>query len=198
MKIPNSYQNILLICCIVILMPLSSTKVIEENSGDVYADTEKPVVPCEGDDRGDYKCNHDATHRVCAKLVDNSEGNCTRLKWGTQNFWEITDQVKYDWSQLICNDTDRYGNPKPSGENWCICMWATEGLINKVGCDNVHFQCDATDVNYILRAYNEDTDVHGNQVEITNAKCCMLKKCPSFVTKETKEILDNSGLSCEK
>ena len=173
MKIPSSRQNILLICCIVILMPLSSTKVIDENSDDVYADTEKEVVPCPGDgnfdvlqnknqitnknysnelclkfnpiiflDRGDYKCNHDATHRVCAKLVDNSEGNCTRLKWGTQNFWEITDQVKYDWSQLICNDTDRYGNPKPSGENWCICMWATEGLINKViyiifGCPKI-------------------------------------------------------------
>ena len=65
----------------------------------------------------------------------------------------------------------------------------------QVGCDNVHFECDATDVNYILGEYL-DRDVNGEVVEITNAKCCMLKKCPSFVTKETKENLDKSGLVC--
>ena len=83
-------------------------------------------------DRGDRKCNHDRTHRVCAKLVDNTNGQCKRLKWGTKDFWEITDQVKWEWSKLICSDEDRYGEPKPSGEHWCICMWATERLINKV------------------------------------------------------------------
>ena len=89
-------------------------------------------------DRGDRKCNHDRTHRVCAKLVDNKNGQCKRLQWGTKNFWEITDQVKYDWSKLICSDKTRSGDPKLDGlsaderEHWCICMWATEGLINKV------------------------------------------------------------------
>jgi len=196
MRISSLYQNTFLFCCIVALMPLSNTKAIEENS-DVYLDEAKEVVPCEGDDRGDRKCNHDRTHRVCAKLVDNTNGQCKRLKWGTKDFWEITDQVKWEWSKLICSDEDRNGNPKPSGENWCICMWATERLINKVGCDNVHFECDATDVNYILGQYL-DRDVNGELLEITNAKCCMLKKCPSFVTKETKRNLDESGLVCPK
>ena len=82
-------------------------------------------------DRGDYKCNRDSTHRVCAKLVDNQDGKCKRLKWGSQNFWELTDQVQYDWSKLICSNQGRFGQ-KPSGEHWCICMWATEKLINKV------------------------------------------------------------------
>ena len=27
-------------------------------------------VPCEGDTRGDRRCNHDPTHRVCAKIGD--------------------------------------------------------------------------------------------------------------------------------
>ena len=57
MKIPSSRQNILLICCIVILMPLSSTKVIDENSDDVYADTEKEVVPYPGDGNCDVLQN---------------------------------------------------------------------------------------------------------------------------------------------
>ena len=83
-------------------------------------------------DRGDYKCNHDSTHRVCAKLVDNSNGECKHLKWGSKDFWELTDQVQYDWSDLICSNKDRYNQPKPSGEHWCICMWATESLINQV------------------------------------------------------------------
>jgi len=183
------YKNTFLFLFVLVVIPLSSTKAIDETIED------REIVPCPGDDRGDYKCNHDATHRVCAKLVDNQKGQCKRLKWGTKNFWELTDQVKYDWSKLICSDKDRYGNTKPSGEHWCICMWATEKLINKVECDNVHFQCDATDVNYILSKYH-DTDVHGDQVEITNAKCCMLKKCGDFVTTETKAKIDAEGLSC--
>ena len=83
-------------------------------------------------DRGDYKCNHDATHRVCAQLVDNEGGKCKKLKWGSKNFWELTDQVQFEWSNLICSDKDRDGNSKPPGEHWCICMWATERMINKV------------------------------------------------------------------
>ena len=31
------------------------------------------VCPGEGPRYGDFKCNHDGTHRVCAKLVDENE-----------------------------------------------------------------------------------------------------------------------------
>merc|ERR1719189_365817 len=85
--------------------------------------------------------------------------------------------------------------PKPSGEHWCICMWATESLINQVQCENVHFQCSATDVNYILGKYH-DTDVHGEKVEITNAKCCMLNKCRDYVTDSTMAMIESEGLKC--
>ena len=67
----------------------------------------------------------------------------------------------------------------------------------QVKCENVHFQCNATDVNYILGKYH-DTDVHGKKVEITNAKCCMLQKCAKFVTKETKKKINAKSLGCEK
>jgi len=117
------------------------------------------------------------------------------LKWGSKDFWELTDQVQYDWSDLICSNKDRYNQPKPSGEHWCICMWATESLINQVQCENVHFQCSATDVNYILGKYH-DTDVHGEKVEITNAKCCMLNKCRDYVTDSTMAMIESEGLKC--
>ena len=36
-------------------------------------------------------------------------------------------------------------------------MWATEKLIDKVGCDNVHIRCEATDVPYVLSKYGDGT-----------------------------------------
>ena len=57
----------------------------------------------------------------------------------------------------------------------------------------MHFQCDATDVNYILGEYF-DRDVSGKMVEITNAKCCMLQKCGAYVTKKTNDDLDLDDL----
>ena len=64
-----------------------------------------------------------------------------------------------------------------------------------VECENVHFQCSATDVNYILGKYH-DTDVHGEKVEITNAKCCMLNKCRDYVTDSTMAMIESEGLKC--
>ena len=48
------------------------------------------VCPGEGPRYGDFKCNHDSTHRVCAKLV-NSSSDSTPLEWGPAgDFWSIT------------------------------------------------------------------------------------------------------------
>jgi len=193
MKLSFFHQIIFLICCILTFMPVSKIEAIEDTDIE-YLGTAKEIVPCPGDDRGDRKCNHDPTHRVCARLVDNTNGQCKRLNWGTENFWQITHQEEWDWHELICSNETRPelgSKPKPSGEHWCICMWATEGLINEVGCENVHFQCDATDVNYILGKYL-DRDVSGKTVEITNAKCCMLQKCGAYITKKTKDDLEKN------
>ena len=112
-----------------ILLSSIPYNVCNKNTLLLYANTLEFIVFV---DRGDYRCNHDSTHRVCAKLVDNSNGECKHLKWGSKDFWELTDQVQYDWSDLICSNKDRYNQQKPSGEHWCICMWATESLINQV------------------------------------------------------------------
>ena len=42
------------------------------------------IEACPGDTRGDYKCNHDETHRVCAKLMDEHTGK--PLSWGPGDF----------------------------------------------------------------------------------------------------------------
>ena len=38
------------------------------------------ACPGEGPRYGDFKCNHDGTHRVCAQLVD--ESSSAPLVWG--------------------------------------------------------------------------------------------------------------------
>merc|ERR1712012_517238 len=79
------------------------------------------ILPCPGE--GDFKCNHDRTHRVCAKLVDN-ETSCKELSWNQDgnSFWDITGQQTWNWKDKVC------GAPNP-GDSWCICMWATANLI---------------------------------------------------------------------
>ena len=44
-------------------------------------------------DRGDRKCNHDYTHRVCAQLL--KDGTCEPKMWGSENFWQITGKFYY-------------------------------------------------------------------------------------------------------
>jgi len=123
------------------------------------------ICPGEGPRYGDYKCTHDKTHRVCAKLVDNPT-SCQELSWNENggSFWEITGQQKWNWKDSICNE------PNP-GDSWCICMWATANLIKNVGCDNVHIHCEATDVDYVLKSYTD------GGVDLQVAKSCLKQKC---------------------
>ena len=75
---------------------------------------------------GDFKCIHDRTHRVCAKLVDNPT-SCNELSWNDNgaSFWDITGQQRWNWKDTICR-------PPNPGDSWCICMWATASLIKAV------------------------------------------------------------------
>merc|ERR1712054_68393 len=94
------------------------------------------VCKGEGPRYGDYKCNHDRTHRVCATLKDKTGA---KISWGNnKNFWQTTNQP--DWSNQVG------GDPNNPGGGWCICMWATASLIRQVGCDNVHLSCSSTDL----------------------------------------------------
>eukprot|EP00928_Gymnodinium_smaydae_P067925 TRINITY_DN5093_c0_g1_i1.p1 TRINITY_DN5093_c0_g1~~TRINITY_DN5093_c0_g1_i1.p1 ORF type:complete len:220 (-),score=28.52 TRINITY_DN5093_c0_g1_i1:268-876(-) len=122
------------------------------------------VCPGESARYGDHKCNHDQTHRVCATLLD-KQGQ--PLNWGDGDFWEITGQKAFQW------DADIRAN---HGDSWCICMWATARLIESAGCDNVHLNCDATDVAYVEKQYSD------GGVDLAPAKKCLEKKCPQLST----------------
>merc|ERR1719326_2219326 len=101
------------------------------------------MCPGEGDRYGDHKCNHDETHRVCAKLLGS---NGQPLSWGKGDFWQITGQEAFKWDDEIRAN---------HGDSWCICMWATARLIQSAGCDNVHLDCAATDVDYVMKSYTD-------------------------------------------
>ncbi len=130
------------------------------------------IAACPGESAryGDHKCNHDATHRVCARLLD-SDGSA--LSWGPKgDFWEITGQEAFKWDDQIREN---------GGDSWCICMWATARLVAEAGCENVHLSCGATDVSYVLSKY------HDGGVDLEPARQCLEAKCgePSSTTKAT-------------
>lgn len=131
-----------------------------ESLGEAGAAGRVSACPGEGDRYGDYKCNHDSTHRVCAKLKDDDG---SKELWGNQDFWELTGQT--DWSSQVGSDSS---NP---GGHWCICMWATADLIKKVQCENVHFDCHASDIAYMHQQYDDAG------TDLSEAKECVEKKC---------------------
>ena len=100
---------------------------------------------------------------MCAQLVNGTSG--APLQWGTGDFWEITGQKAFQWSDQITSGAN-------AGDSWCICMWATEDLIEDVGCDHVHINCTATDVCYVLASYTD------GGTDLTTAKDCIEEKCP--------------------
>merc|ERR1711865_1294730 len=87
--------------------------------------SQNEISPCQGDTRGDKRCNHDSTHRVCAKigLEDSS-------------FWKFTGQSNW------CSTNGNYGGKNgsdqrcpPEEPTWCICKWATAKWIAGEGCN---------------------------------------------------------------
>ena len=124
----------------------------------------RPLNPYLGVNDPDFgKCNHDQTHRVCARIGDP----------GT-SFWSFTGQSSWcgssynpnaaDWQSLI-----RCPIEKPT---WCICKWATARWISGQGCnDSVQIDCDATDVCNLKASY-----IDGN-VDLQPARDCVAQKC---------------------
>jgi len=124
--------------------------------------TVEALKPCPGDTRGDKRCNHDDTHRVCAKI--GVEGT---------SFWKFTGQKSW------CGTKGYYGGPNGSQERcpkdeptWCICKWATAKWIKGQGCDDtVQFDCEATDVCNLKASYDDF------KVDLKPAHDCMAIKC---------------------
>lgn len=97
------------------------------------------------------------------------DGSGNKINWGSGgDFWAITGQS--DWSNQVGSDSN---NP---GGDWCICMWATAKLIKSVGCNNVHLDCSATDVSYVMGKYND------GGTDLAPAKACLQQKCGSSTT----------------
>lgn len=58
-------------------------------------------------------------------------------------------------------------------------MWATAELIGSAGCENVHLDCAATDVAYVMSKYDD------RGTDLTAAKECLQSKCGgSFVQEQ--------------
>lgn len=127
--------------------------------------SEVAVCPGEDDRYGDFKCTHDQTHRVCARLLDKHN---KPLKWGKHDFWKITNQKALQWD-------DRMKQGSNKGDSWCICMWAFAELIEEVGCNHVHLHCQSSDLKYVMQSY-KDKGVNGVE-DLTAAKECLEKKC---------------------
>lgn len=130
----------------------------------VTAQAEQEV--CLGDTRGDRRCAHDPTHRVCAK-IGNSD----------TSFWQFTGQSSW------CGTAGNYGGAfgsnlrcPPSEPTWCICKWATASWIKGEGCnDNIEIDCAATDVcttpQGLFFVYDDFN------VDLLPARECMQQKC---------------------
>merc|ERR1719261_1927376 len=125
-------------------------------------------IPCAGDTRGDKRCNHDQTHRVCAKIGD-----------ADTSFFEFTGQRNW------CQTKGYYGGAHgaqsrcpPENPTWCICKWATAQWIKGEGCnDSVQIDCDATDIcateQGLYFSYQDFS------VDLKPAHECVERKCKS-------------------
>jgi hypothetical protein len=143
------------------------------------------VNPCAGDTRGDQRCNHDSTHRVCAEIGD-----------AHTSFFSFTGQP--NWCGTIGHYGGEHGEePRcpPDHPTWCICKWATARWISGQGCDaSVNIDCDATDIcstiDGLFFSYQDFS------VNLQPAHDCIKQKCsaiwnecearnPSYATSQT-------------
>lgn len=109
------------------------------------------------------KCAYDLNHRICAQLLD-AEGK--PLNWGDKSIQNLVPNTLGDISN--------------SGASQCIDMSLTASLVQKVGCENVHIKCSATDVGY-LTAMN--WDAYGKLgLSLAPAVECLNMLCNSGVT----------------
>ena len=121
---------------------------------------------CEGDTRGDRRCNHDPTHRVCAKIGDKDT-----------SFFKFTGQRNW------CNTSGQYGGKSghldrcpPNKPTWCICKWATAKWIAGTGCnEQVNIDCAATDICQTSQGLFFSYDDY--QVDLKPAHKCVEQKC---------------------
>ena len=152
-----------------------STSVVRSNSpcdGDTSLQCPQPSqTVCEGDTRGDRKCSHDPTHRVCAEIGDSET-----------SFFDFTGQS--NWCGTVGHYGGQYGDlPRcpPEKPTWCICKWATASWIQGEGCSgSVNIDCDATDICSTSQGLFFSYDDY--DVNLHPARECAKKKCSDIWT----------------
>ena len=109
----------------------------------------------------------------CTDLDDDAGSHhiCIQMWPGKVNFCNQTGQPDWCEEEMPCHEDASKTCPI---KNWCVCQWAFEAYVQKVGCDAVvDLQCEA--VNKVaLDAYEEDTEAH------KEALACLRKKCPDI------------------
>eukprot|EP01047_Picozoa_sp_COSAG01_P055974 COSAG01_NODE_6291_length_3751_cov_1.987678_4_plen_172_part_00 len=127
-----------------------------------------PQTVCAGDTRGDRRCAHDQTHRVCA-----------RIGTPTTSFWQFTGQ--HSWCGTVGYYGGTYGSNArcpPSEPTWCICKWATASWIRGETCNaNINIDCDATDICATTLGLFFSYDDYN--VNLHPARQCVAQKCPT-------------------
>lgn len=141
----------------------------------VYVQTNQ--APCPGDTRGPQGtvvCNHDATHRVCAKIGEPDTSFWTHTG---QHAWCGQDLYREPWhNQIAC---------PPAHPTWCICKWATASWIQgewpdwqQPGSqcpDSIDIRCESTDIcNTSQGLFFSYTDYN---VNLGPAHNCVKQKC---------------------
>ena len=139
--------------------PLSALNVY----GDELALCSKPGMAMTGFTRDGHCTDLDddaGSHHICIQM------------WPSKvNFCNQTGQPDWCEKEMPCHEDASKTCPI---KNWCVCQWAFEAYVQKVGCDAVvDLQCEA--VNKVaLDAYEEDKDAH------KEALACLRKKCPDI------------------
>ena len=107
---------------------------------------------------GDNRCNYDDSHVVCAQLLHKS--------WNYQgdSFYEILDQRNSE--DYVTREMQDNG-----GNSYCIDMWALAEVINRVGCDNAHIVCSATNEGHALNLYAQTGDFGFKAFHCLQAMC---------------------------
>jgi len=139
--------------------PLSALNVY----GDELALCSKPGMAMTGFTRDGHCTDLDddaGSHHICIQM------------WPSKvNFCNQTGQPDWCEEEMPCHEDASKTCPI---KNWCVCQWAFEAYVQKVGCDAVvDLQCEA--VNKVaLDAYEEDKDAH------KEALACLKLKCPDI------------------
>ena len=139
--------------------PLSALNVY----GDELALCSKPGMAMTGFTRDGHCTDLDddaGSHHICIQM------------WPSKvNFCNQTGQPDWCEKEMPCHEDASKTCPI---KNWCVCQWAFEAYVQKVGCDAVvDLQCEA--VNKVaLDAYEEDKDAH------KEALACLKLKCPDI------------------